>query len=49
MKIAVLGSGNGGCAMPFDRAHHGHDVTLFDLLTSLTTLRPSRRRSTMPS
>jgi opine dehydrogenase len=30
MKIAVLGSGNGGCAVAFDCAAHGHQVTLFD-------------------
>ena len=30
MKIAVLGSGNGGCAIAFDYAAHGHDVYLFD-------------------
>ena len=30
MKIAVLGSGNGGCAMAFDYAAHGHEVRLFD-------------------
>jgi opine dehydrogenase len=30
MKIAVLGSGNGGCAVAFDCATHGHEVSLFD-------------------
>lgn len=30
MKIAVLGSGNGGCATAFDWANHGHTVSLFD-------------------
>ena len=30
MKIAILGSGNGGCAVAFDCAAHGHQVTLFD-------------------
>lgn len=30
MKIAVLGSGNGGCAVAFDCAQHGHRVRLFD-------------------
>ncbi|PXF43857.1 Opine dehydrogenase [Gracilariopsis chorda] len=30
MKIAVLGSGNGGCAIAFDCAHHGYTVNLFD-------------------
>lgn len=30
MNIAVLGSGNGGCAVAFDCAQHGHSVKLFD-------------------
>ncbi len=30
MKIAVLGSGNGGCAVAFDCSMHGHHVNLFD-------------------
>ncbi len=30
MKISVLGSGNGGCAVAFDCAQHGHDVALWD-------------------
>ncbi|BBO68654.1 octopine dehydrogenase [Desulfosarcina alkanivorans] len=30
MKIAVLGSGNGGCAVAFDCAAYGHQVALFD-------------------
>lgn len=30
MNIAVLGSGNGGCAVAFDFAQHGHRVSLFD-------------------
>ncbi|SNT27522.1 opine dehydrogenase [Anaerovirgula multivorans] len=30
MKIAVLGSGNGGCAVAADFALKGHDVYLFD-------------------
>ncbi|MEJ2539104.1 MAG: NAD/NADP octopine/nopaline dehydrogenase family protein [Gemmatimonadota bacterium] len=30
MRIAVLGSGNGGCAVAADCALHGHDVRLFD-------------------
>lgn len=29
MRIAVLGSGNGGCATAFDCAQHGHEVSLF--------------------
>lgn len=30
MKVAVLGSGNGGCGVAFDWAQHGHEVRLFD-------------------
>lgn len=30
MKVAVLGSGAGGCAAAFDFASHGHEVKLFD-------------------
>jgi opine dehydrogenase len=30
MRISVLGSGNGGCAVAFDCARHGHRVNLFD-------------------
>ncbi len=30
MKIAVLGAGAGGCAVAFDCAAHGHQVSLFD-------------------
>ena len=30
MNIAVLGSGNGGCAVAFDCAAHGHQASLFD-------------------
>ncbi|MEL7118805.1 MAG: NAD/NADP octopine/nopaline dehydrogenase family protein [Bacteroidota bacterium] len=30
MKIAVLGSGNGGCAVAAECALHGHDVRIFD-------------------
>ena len=30
MKVAVLGAGNGGCAIAFDCAAHGHQVSLFD-------------------
>jgi len=33
VKIAVLGSGNGGCAVAFDCAQHGHRVNLFDFET----------------
>ncbi len=30
MKISVLGTGNGGCAVAFDWAQHGHEVALWD-------------------
>lgn len=30
MKISVLGSGNGGCAVAFDFAQAGHEVSIFD-------------------
>ena len=30
MKVAILGSGNGGCAMAFEWARAGHDVYMFD-------------------
>lgn len=30
MKVAVLGSGNGACALAFDWARAGHDVYMFD-------------------
>jgi len=38
MKIAVLGSGNGGCAVAFDCAAHGHTVSLFDFETFPDTI-----------
>ncbi|MFB3892267.1 MAG: NAD/NADP octopine/nopaline dehydrogenase family protein [Phycisphaerae bacterium] len=31
MKVAVLGSGNGGCAVAYDFAAHGREVSLYDL------------------
>jgi opine dehydrogenase len=30
VNIAVLGSGSGGCAVAFDCAAHGHEVSLYD-------------------
>lgn len=30
MEVGVLGSRDGGCAVAFDWAKHGHDVRLFD-------------------
>jgi len=38
MKVAVLGSGNGGCATAFDYAKAGHDVRLFDFDEFDTTI-----------
>jgi opine dehydrogenase len=29
VEVAVLGAGNGGCAVAFDWAQHGHNVRLF--------------------
>jgi opine dehydrogenase len=40
MKISVLGSGNGGCAVAFDCAQHGHDVALWDFDQFDTQVRP---------
>ena len=39
MNIAVLGSGNGGCAIAFDCAAHGHQVRLFDFEQFSATIR----------
>ena len=30
MKVAILGSGNGACAMAFEWARAGHDIYMFD-------------------
>lgn len=30
MNVAILGAGNGGCALAFDFSRHGHQVRLFD-------------------
>jgi opine dehydrogenase len=38
VKVAVLGSGNGGCAVAFDFASHGHSVNLFDFETFPETI-----------
>lgn len=38
MRVAVLGSGNGGCAVAFDWAQHGHEVSLFDFERFDTTI-----------
>ncbi len=39
MRVAVLGSGNGGCATAFDWAAHGHEVRLFDFESFPGTIR----------
>ncbi len=39
MNIAVLGSGNGGCAVAFDCAQHQHRVSLFDFDTFPHTIK----------
>jgi len=39
MNIAVLGSGNGGCAVAFDCAARGHRVKLFDFAQFPSTIR----------
>jgi len=39
VKVAVLGSGNGGCAVAFDHAIQDHDVRLFDFDTFPTNIK----------
>ena len=39
MKVAILGSGNGGCAVAFDFAIHNHKVRLFDFDTFSDNIR----------
>ena len=43
MEIAVLGSGNGGCAVAFDFAAHGHNVRLFDFEKFAENIRRIRK------
>ncbi len=43
MKIAVLGSGNGGCAVAFDSAAVGHQVRIFDFETFPATIEAVRK------
>ncbi len=45
MNIAVLGSGNGGCAVAFDCAMHGHHVRLFDFKTFPDNIRAVQGQS----
>ena len=45
MKIAVLGSGNGGCAVAFDCATHGHNVSLFDFDTFPENIKGVRQQA----
>lgn len=44
MRVAVLGSGNGGCAVAFDWAMHGHEVRLFDFESFPDTIRAVREQ-----
>lgn len=44
MEVAVLGSGNGGCAVAFDCATHGHDVRLFDFEEFPENIRSIQRK-----
>ena len=39
MKIAILGSGNGGCAAAFECAAAGHNVSIFDFKEFSDTIR----------
>jgi opine dehydrogenase len=43
MNIAVLGSENGGCAVAFDCAVHGHQVRLFDFEQFLDSISAVRK------
>jgi opine dehydrogenase len=43
MNIAVLGSGNGGCAVAFDCAAHGHQVSLYDFEQFPESIKAVRR------
>jgi opine dehydrogenase len=49
MKVAVLGSGNGGCAVAFDCAQHGHAVSLFDFAEFPDSVRAIRERGGIDS
>ncbi|MGD2176325.1 MAG: NAD/NADP octopine/nopaline dehydrogenase family protein [Anaerolineae bacterium] len=44
MNIAVLGSGNGGCAVAFDWAMHKHSVHLFDFERFPDTIEAVKRQ-----
>jgi len=44
MKIAVLGSGNGGCAVAFDCTENNHTVSLFDFDTFPDNIQRIRRQ-----
>jgi len=43
MKIAVLGSGNGGCAVAAECALQGHDVRIFDFENFSTNIRAIKK------
>lgn len=49
MKIAVLGSGNGGCALAFDWAKEGHDVYLFDFEEYSTNIEAINEKGSITS
>lgn len=44
MELAVLGSGNGGCAVAFDCSKHGHNVRLFDFERFSENIQSIRRQ-----
>ena len=44
MRVAVLGSGNGGCAVAFDHVMHNHDVRLFDFDTFPANIKSIRQQ-----
>jgi len=44
VNVAVLGSGNGGCALAFDFSQHGHQVRLFDFPEFVTNIQAIREQ-----
>lgn len=49
VKISILGSGNGGCALAFDWAKEGHDVYLFDFKEYSTNIEAINEKGGMTS
>lgn len=49
VKISVLGSGNGGCALAFDWAQQGHDVYLFDFEEYSTNIEGINKKGSLTS